>query len=578
MPRWFIGLFVLSIVAFVCSWSGDLVLATSIWTFGLMLPVWFVAANLWWVLLAAMPALALRQRGKGAVGLVLGVGLLAASWIGASVLLGQSRAALTPVVPLPEPGMARAAGAPSSVEIVVLSEQPWDVSEETCGRVCQALLTGPELRWLRIQTAGPTKGETIVFQRADTSACLAFDPDFPATDPCLLARQDDGTPADLRIEITQEGDFWGPMERNHGAVYLTGVQRLILIDNRVTPPQVLDERLRYGWSEPVIGPLFPGMTALGSGAKSNGPGFKRVSGRSEAFDVVAVLAHAGLQPGPVDPPTNPQDRKPVLYSTALLASILATVEDGKLSPGQSQMARAFVDYVRRSSPETTAPAVGQAERKVLQLLATLRGDLDLERTLTSMMGEHPDYFVEDFGALLRVVVTGTPQEAQRAAKSASFGLFRSKRGDQDAVWPDYVAAIESGRSGELILWIGRFNQDPVPLLQRTLARTSQDQSAWAALSAICYIDQRWWPSLTPVVHDAAIRSVPSSGDTDFSGTGISSALRWLVYMERRDLADDVMDRIDWSLVQGMPDWADSPGSAERFRDTVLEGLGKAMGC
>jgi hypothetical protein len=49
-------------------------------------------------------------------------------------------------------------------------------------------------------------------------------------------------------------------------------------------------------------------------------------------------------------------------------------------------------------------------------------------------------------------------------------------------------------------------------------------------------------------------------------------------MERRDLADDVMDRIDWSLVQGMPDWADSPGSAERFRDTVLEGLGKPMGC
>ena len=579
MRGWYVGLLILSLVGFVGSWSGDLVLTTSIMTFGLMLPVWYIAANLWWVLLALLPAMLLRERGRVGLGLAMGVGAVVAMGVGASVLIWQARETLTSDLPLPEPGLARKAGAPDSVEISVLSEQGWDISEEPCGRVCRALLTGPEVHWLRIQIAGQKRNETYVFERAETSACLALDPGFSATTPCILAREDDRTRADLRIEITQAGNFWGPMDQDHGMVYLTGIQTLKLIDNRGSPPQVLDERRRYAWSQPVIGPLRPGMTALGSGVKYNGPSFKRVRGRSGEFDVAGILAHAGVRLGAIDPPPEPHEQRQTLYSTALLVSILAMAEDGKLSPGQSQLARAFLDRIRPSSLNAGAvPDISEAERNVLRMLTKVGGDRELERSLTSLMAEHPDYFVEDFGALLRIVVTGTPVEAERAAKSASLGLFRSKRGDHDDAWPDYVAAIESGRSGELIRWGGRFNHDPLPVLRAELMRVPVDRHAWDTMSAVCHIDQRWWDGLIPFYHDIALGYVPKAGDIERNGMELHYAVRALVFMGRRDLAEDVVNSIDWSHVAAMPSTRKNPGSLEQARESTMALPDQPLGC
>lgn len=256
MPGWFIALFVGSLVGFMASWSGNLVLGTSILTFGLMLPVWFVAANLWWVLLALLPFMVLRRRGRGALGLAIGAGALVAPGIGASLNLRAARAALTPPLPLPAPGLARETGAPASVEITVRSDLEWDVSEQARGNLCRALLPGEGVTWFRLRIIGPASSETIVFSRAEREECLAFDPAFPAVAPCLLARKDDGARADLQIEITEEGDFCAPMRGDHGPVYLTGIQRLTLTDYRGAPAKVLDERLRYAWSEPMLGPLF----------------------------------------------------------------------------------------------------------------------------------------------------------------------------------------------------------------------------------------------------------------------------------------------------------------------------------
>lgn len=580
MPGWFISLFVASILGFVASWSGDLVLGTSIMTFGIMLPVWFVAANLWWVLLAIMPTMVLRERGRAAIGLALGAGVLIGLGIGASTYLGQVRHALTPSQPLPDPGLARAAGAPASVEIAVLSQQPWDVSEEACGRLCQSLLTGPEIRWLRLQDAELAGGNAVVFHRADETACLALDPGFPAEAPCILARKDDGARADLRIEITQEGNFWDPMDRNHGPVYLTGIQRLTLTDKRVSPPRVLDERLRYSWSEPVVGPLFPAMTALGSGAKNDGPSFKRVRLQSDAFDVAAILAHSGVRIGPIQVSPDPRAQSSLPVSSAFLASILALTDDASLSPGQSEMAREWVlQFYRSPFDKTDGPKVNETERRIFQRLTKVQGGLELERTLTSMLGEHPEYFVEDFGALLRVIVTGTPEEARKASEAAVFGLFRAKRGDHDAAWPDYGAAIESGRASEdLIRWVGRFNQDPVPVLRGQLARTPKDHYAWAALQAVCYIDERWWPALIPFLHDTAIGYLPAAGDTEMNGMEIHHAVRALVLMGRRDLAEDVLGRIDWSLVSKMPNWAENPTALVGYRELMAKLPDQPPGC
>lgn len=580
MPGWFIALLVASLAGFLASWSGDLVLATSILTFGLMLPVWFVAANLWWVLLALMPFMILRQSGKGAIGLAIGVGAMVALGVGASVNLGAARTALTPALPLPAAGLAREAGVPGSVELAVLSSQGWDASEEACGGLCRSLLTGEDIAWFRLSVAGPAASETVVFARADQRDCLAFDPAFPADAPCLLAREDDGASADLRIEITGEGDFHAPMTGDHGAVYLTGVQRLTLTDNRAAPEKVLDERLRYAWSQPVIGPLFTAMTALGSGAKSDGPSFKRVRRESGPFDLAAILAHAGLRMGPVPAAADVGGQPSMPVETALLASILTLVDDGTLSRGQAKMARDWaLRFYRSPFAKAAAPKVGDAERRVFQQLAKLQGDSELEPVLASMLGEHPEYFVEDFGALLRVIVTGTAEEARKASKAAVFGLFRADRGDHDAAWPDYVAAVESGRAGEdLIRWVGKFNQDPVPLLRGQLARTPRHHAAWAALQAVCHVDERWWPDLIRLLQDAALGYLPAAGDTEMNGMEIHHAVRGLVLMGRRDLAVDVVGRIDWSLVSTMPDWAENPARLVRYRESMAELPDQPQGC
>lgn len=576
MPAWFIGLFIVSLIGFVCSWSGDLVLATSIWTFGLMLPIWFVAANLWWLLLTMVPVLILRKRGMGAIGGAVSVTVLILLWIGSSALIRQARDELIAADPVFEPGLALLGGAPDSVEIDVQSDLSWGSGEDACGPVCHAVLSGPEVKWLRIRLSGG--GQTVVFVRAEATACQALDPAFSTGVPCILARHDDGAKADLRIEITQDGDFWGSMQPNPGWVYLTGIQRVRLIDDRVTPSRELDERQRYGWSEPVIGPLVPGMTALGSGVSRDGPSFQRKLNQSEPIDLAAVLAHSGVQLGTLEPPKDSETGRAARFDAVLLSSILEGIGDKTLSPGQSEMARLFVDQARASLSGRSTQPFGAAERKVLRQLADMRGDMKLEQSLRSMMGEYPDAFFENFGALLQVVVNGTPQEAERAANAAGFGLFKSRRGDHDAAWADYVAAIESGRSEDLIRWIGRFNRDPLPVLRLQLQRAPTDKMAWDTLSAVCHIDPRWWPDLIPFYFETALGYLPKPGDTKWNGMEIHFSVRALVFLGRRDLAEDVVGRIDWESVGNLPDIAGSPGKLERMREMVAKLTDEPLGC
>ena len=101
LPGWFTSLFVVALVGFALSWSGDLVLGTSIVTFGLMLPVWYVAANLWWVMLALMPAMLGRTPGRKAAGLVLGVAAVGGLAVWTSALDTTTLSTRTPALPLP---------------------------------------------------------------------------------------------------------------------------------------------------------------------------------------------------------------------------------------------------------------------------------------------------------------------------------------------------------------------------------------------------------------------------------------------------------------------------------------------
>lgn len=229
--------------------------------------------------------------------------------------------------------------------------------------------------------------------------------------------------------------------------------------------------------------------------------------------------------------------------------------------------------------KTEVPEVGEVERRILQRLVALGGDRELERSLTLLLADHPEHFVEDFGALLRVIVTGTPEEAEKASNAARLALFHAERGVHDAAWPDYVAAIESGRADpDLIRMVGRFDQDPLPLLQGQLTLTPTDHFAWAALKAICSVDPRWWPALIPFFHEAALGYLPRAGDTKMNTMEIHHAVRALAFMDRRDLAADVVSRIDWPQVAQMRKWARNPPALADYRQRTSELPDLPTGC
>jgi hypothetical protein len=590
LPGWFTKLFVVALVGFALSWSGDLVLGTSIVSFGLMLPVWYVAANLWWVMLALVPAMLGRTPGRKVLGLAVGVAVVGGLAVGTIALDRRTLATLTPALPLPKPGLAVEAGPPRSVEIAGLFGRSPDQVEDACGDFCQALLSGPDVTWLRVETGAsrhattgaasealPKAGTTVVFYRGDEAECRALDPGFPAGSPCILARSDDGAKADLLVEVTQEGDFFAPMDPAHGRVYLTGIERLFLKDQRVSPPKTLDERLRYGWSAPVLGPLVPAMTALGNGAKSDGPGFRRARKQSDPFDLAAILTHAGVRLGV--PVANLPDADALAIPTARLASILALSDGEDLGPGQSQLAKDWMLQFREpATAGAVIPQVGEGERRVFRRLLAMLGSLDFGRALTDMLASHPEYFVEDFRAVLRLIVTGTDREVYYASQAANLALYRSKRGDHDAAWADYVAAVKSGRGTEdLVLWVGRFSFDPVPLLRDELARV-RPNGYDAPFRAVCDIDPRWYPEIVTLFYAAALGFAPSAGETVFRGLELGSALRALRDMDRRDLAEAALRNVDWSVAQAVPDWAGSPGKAERFRKLLEEHLDADGSC
>jgi hypothetical protein len=532
----------LSLVGFFFSWSGDMVLMTTMLTFGLMLPIWFVAANLWWVLLMLMPAMILRPRGKGALGLVIGVGTVVVIAGLTQISFMLSRSALTPDAPLTEPGLALKAGVPTSVEIRSLAEQPSPEAQGVCGNACMAMFNGPDIKWLRLRVDGDEGFRPIVYHRSDTDACLALDPMFDPETACILARRDDATQADLLIEISQEGNFWSALEKDHGPVYLTFRQRLTLTDTRPAAPQKLDERLRYGWSEPMISPLLPGMTALGSGATEDGPRFARSQRQSPGFDIAAILAHSGVRlttseqyPHTGGWPAAPQ-------GTALLLSVLELAGEGALPSGQARMASEWLMQFHHSPfDRSEPPKIRESERRVMQGLLKVQISSELENTLWSIISTSPEYFFDDFGELLRIIVAGTPKEADRATRFASIRLFRMKQGAHDANWSDYVAAVESGRADKLISGISKFNHDPVPVLRTVVARNPHEHR-WVL--AVCEIDRRWWQSLVPFVYERAGSVITSAKDADLDQVGLARLVRSLTYMERRDLAEDLLARLD----------------------------------
>jgi hypothetical protein len=270
VPFWFVSLSVLAALGALASMSGDLVLVSSIYSFGLLVPVWSVAANLWWVMVVLVPWVWLAYRGRPVWGFGVSLALLVGLAGGLNLYIVQLRDQMVPALPSSPPGSAVASGMPTSLEI--RSAGKAETRAHDCDLLCERLLAGPDIKWIRVL---PVEGDdaaarSLIYYRADVAACAALDAGFPRDATCLLARPDDGTKAILRIVLTTTGDGFAALRPDHGWVYLTQTRSLTLTDQRGASPAVLDQGTRYLWSEPQVAPLMPGMTALGSGQKFDG--------------------------------------------------------------------------------------------------------------------------------------------------------------------------------------------------------------------------------------------------------------------------------------------------------------------
>lgn len=223
-------------------------------TNGLMIPVWILAVNLWWVTPILAPFAYLSLRGWPVKGLLIATLIAVVAYALPTLDIAQQRLVVVPgavnsadLTPSPKPGIA-------SVEFV-LTDNRADL--HCCQILCQQLLTGGDIQWLRMASAPDARlaQRSIVYYRAAPAECLAMDSRFPPDGTCLLARPDDGAKADLQLHLTELGDFWTPMDQHPGLVALTCIQTATFTDLR--DGRLLIDQSRYGWTEPMVGFLEP---------------------------------------------------------------------------------------------------------------------------------------------------------------------------------------------------------------------------------------------------------------------------------------------------------------------------------
>jgi hypothetical protein len=546
MPRWFIIWSVIAALGGLLSMSGDLVLVSSIYSFGVMIPVWFIAANLWWAMILAAPAIWFGRRNRPVVGLVFSAALLACLIAFLHQKITASRAALTAPLAQYAPGLASRDGPPRSIEIEAPDPSYLAEPGPDCGAICEGLLLGSATHWVRMnrtsRSPDPDPAPLIYF-RASPEDCRALDANFPASAPCILARPDDGQKADLRLVLTESGGGTRPLQVDPPYVYLTGQQDLTLFDQR-QGDQIIAETRRLFWSEPRIGLLRPGMTALGSGRKFDGLSLPRVHSSDPALDATAFLTQAGLT---LAPPRATLPSKAFRYGNTLLtearphdAALLLTMAQNAPRPlGQARLLT-FDDLLRLLT-ET-----GQARPAELALLKVIGQDETIAPIgLTRLLAEHPGWFIADMTALYDAVIHGTDAQSEGAAMKLLTILHTQAPGTYAADGPEFQAGLASGRQDEaLIQLVGYYGFDPAPTFKSWLA--TRPDMGWLVISAICRSAPSHAESLAPLVHDLMLAQMPRVlGFND----NLQGGAQTLARLGRTDLIQDIEAGIDWAAVR-----------------------------
>jgi hypothetical protein len=205
---WIVGMVVSGLAVVEFSDPG-LAVGLAFVTLGLALVVAFPLMNLWMPLVLLFPVMVFHAAGRTFLGIVFAAVLALAAVMLDAFLIDQSRARL---IPEQGPELTALATPPRSIEIVARDwtdlRAPSDGAHTVCGPTCAALLTGGGIDWLRVRLEGQRGGvptASIRIEAAPVAECAARLPGYDPTAPCLLFRQDDGTQADLVVQVAITG-------------------------------------------------------------------------------------------------------------------------------------------------------------------------------------------------------------------------------------------------------------------------------------------------------------------------------------------------------------------------------------
>jgi hypothetical protein len=555
MPTWFVTLAIAAMIGLICCNNTAFVASSIMFTNGLMIPVWILAVNLWWITLALAPLAWFARRGYPVRGFLTSACVVLALFTLPSFYIALQRQALVPtpvntanLTPLP-------ASEIGSLEIVLTDDIAY---LHACQVLCQQLLTGGDLQWIRMASAPDAKlpQRAIVYYRAASEDCAALDHNFPTGEECLLARADDGSPADIQMHLTELGDFNAPMTQNAGFVALTGVQKLDITDLR--DGRQLIAQSRYGWIEPMVGFLEPD-TDFDVAVRAHG-GFRLHPKRLYVgkIDLRASLNSIGIRTGP------PRSTQPYYspaelvwsfggYLTQLpydepLNTTMFDVANGKpVSNGTA----AEMFLTRLPGLVATAPVVVVAPASSEENVSGGQIQPDAKQNLPVLSRPaqtgHPDD--DDLGGWLAQISASDGFDALHALSIVKDMISDAPPGTYDAFGDAYLVARE--KTPGLTPYLGNFAFDPTPHL-RDLWTAGVDEAADAlVLQAICRADARWSHSLSFFVVEAGESLLPHYRDPKFFGANLLEVVLILDHLQHADVARAFVNEIDWDIVDGL---------------------------
>lgn len=323
MPGWWVLWSIIAAAAALLALSNDLVLISTIYSFGLMLPLWFIAANLWWVMALIGLWLLIRRfigakRASVAVLALLGAVATGFYSLRAAQIAGLPKAEAV--------ALAQVAAKARSMDYTLRLRDAYNPFE-TCDALCLAALGGGDIQWLRLerfqqngmpQMLQPVYGKTcadlglpqmqpsgclaaaevtrysVIIEARNRAECLTDQPEFPADAPCLRFVPDDGRKADLRLTIST-ADAAVLQAGSASLLRLTELRQLDLQDLRGAVPVDLARYAARSYTvtaAPI--PLAPRMSFDNRAGGFDAP----TSAVTELLpDFAAVLRDAGVAIG-----------------------------------------------------------------------------------------------------------------------------------------------------------------------------------------------------------------------------------------------------------------------------------------